>query len=974
MYTLFTATPNSGSIPLTVEFSGYPYSNLTGYWNLGNNTFATGVYATGIYTQNGFYYPKITYTPTVSSTYLRYNLLPQSPLNTQAPSGINSGFFNFFKIMYGGTTQLSGIRNNQWENSGYFLPYRTVDANPTNSWDEIPLNLNFSGDFSIEAQYIVNPFLSGSHGFFGIQTYTSNGNCELEFNPEVTGILVCNKNKSTVLSTGIFSPWPSSLWFNTARIPTGIYFLKNIDLYDGKNSVSYSPMPSGLGGVQSNNDDSICNKWHVRGLYLAKTQAAQFGYCSSAGGSSLTTTYATVPNSILALGTKQYNKLRITFSSDRYTKYLRSIKVIEAGVGVVDTGGTFGDANLNSWKNLGQASAIIDTNPYQPSNPKVIVIPSGSGAVILERNFPAYDIDTMGPPFTLFLQYEVFYPGSGYIHDDFSWFENNDVKLTLFPDLTSVRSGIGVESVYKPLNWIANSNSAKDFGIYPVDCYRNDVSGNLIYRYRVAPSGMYKLHTSGTSSSYKIGATGFFGVHASFSGGYAHPIKTIRCEAEDRLPNSGFNPYGSMYTWFNEDFVSNSNTYLGSGVFIDSSGSLYGVSDSGLVTGRSYTPINTGDFILDIKMLSSGTRYHGPKIYSSSDYVSLQWTGISGYNPKPIYEVSDIIYDGIYNNEFPPKPVPYPTLPTGSIPTTWWSRIKRYTLPDGGVEISMWWASGSTYPSSTGWILASSGESTAYKIYETGAFPLNNLKFESSSGNAYYQDIRLYTNSIPLQYTSSGILAYNVPWEFSGEIFGYGSIANVLNEYRVMSGFAFGEGAILSDITYTPAPIVPVISVMPLKSIYPVLTNNRITPYRTESEDKIQSKIEVYYKNRLINIKDINIEWWLNYSGGTWGLAETAVTNRYGIQNLYHPCTNVNGAVDCCLGYAKVTVDGLEYYSNIVRYNFVHKKEYNLDLNIDGGTCAEQLLGLDRSAFDEFSAGTFTSYRVDYITIDRMHA
>lgn len=153
--------------------------------------------------------------------------------------------------------------------------------------------------------------------------------------------------------------------------------------------------------------------------------------------------------------------------------------------------------------------------------------------------------------------------------------------------------------------------------------------------------------------------------------------------------------------------------------------------------------------------------------------------------------------------------------------------------------------------------------------------------------------------------------------------------------------------------------------------IRPVLTNQRLTPYRTESTDKLQVKLEVYKRNRLINVNNLPVELWLNYSG-SWFKVDSN-TNRYGTQTIYYPCVNISG-INCCLGYVSININNIIYNSNVIRFNFIQGYPYqDTNLVIDGGTCSEQIIPIDRSEYNIYDAGENVTDRLDYLILNRMH-
>lgn len=104
--------------------------------------------------------------------------------------------------------------------------------------------------------------------------------------------------------------------------------------------------------------------------------------------------------------------------------------------------------------------------------------------------------------------------------------------------------------------------------------------------------------------------------------------------------------------------------------------------------------------------------------------------------------------------------------------------------------------------------------------------------------------------------------------------------------------------------------------------IYPVATNQRVTAYRSGSDDKLQIKVQLFGNNKtgLSYLKDVPLMLKLNFSG--WQPYETDVTDATGSQIIYHSCQDIT-SIDNCLGYVVATIDNKTYKSNIVRFNFV---------------------------------------------------
>lgn len=105
--------------------------------------------------------------------------------------------------------------------------------------------------------------------------------------------------------------------------------------------------------------------------------------------------------------------------------------------------------------------------------------------------------------------------------------------------------------------------------------------------------------------------------------------------------------------------------------------------------------------------------------------------------------------------------------------------------------------------------------------------------------------------------------------------------------------------------------------------IIPVLSNQRISPYRATTSDYIQVKAQVFEGDKInpSYIPNLPIDLYFNYNG-SWELLETGITNRYGYLTLYHSCVNISG-ISNCLSKFTTEINGTTYTSNITRINFI---------------------------------------------------
>jgi hypothetical protein len=105
--------------------------------------------------------------------------------------------------------------------------------------------------------------------------------------------------------------------------------------------------------------------------------------------------------------------------------------------------------------------------------------------------------------------------------------------------------------------------------------------------------------------------------------------------------------------------------------------------------------------------------------------------------------------------------------------------------------------------------------------------------------------------------------------------------------------------------------------------VVPVIKNQRLTPYKSGTNDKLQFKAEVYtnINAQPLYLSNIPVSLYLNYSG-SWKVADTGYTNKFGYANLYHTCSRIT-AINSCQAKLLATVDNSGYWSNISRIDIV---------------------------------------------------
>lgn len=126
--------------------------------------------------------------------------------------------------------------------------------------------------------------------------------------------------------------------------------------------------------------------------------------------------------------------------------------------------------------------------------------------------------------------------------------------------------------------------------------------------------------------------------------------------------------------------------------------------------------------------------------------------------------------------------------------------------------------------------------------------------------------------------------------------------------------------------------VIPPISATGNDKTLLVLTNQRVTPYKKNSQDILKIKAQLFenQKKKMVYAQNIPLSLYLNYPSGEFIEYETGVTNRYGAQQLTHSCSGI--LVNNCLGYAKTTINDTIITSNIIRFNF---KESIIGSSID---------------------------------------
>lgn len=211
---------------------------------------------------------------------------------------------------------------------------------------------------------------------------------------------------------------------------------------------------------------------------------------------------------------------------------------------------------------------------------------------------------------------------------------------------------------------------------------------------------------------------------------------------------------------------------------------------------------------------------------------------------------------------------------------------------------------------------------------------------------------------------SSGIIAVGSGISQFGYVAGLGTYDDTIfntvdNIIATIAGVGYIDGT--SQFVFQPTDNPPAPDSSGLPSTRVVLTNKNRYPYRIP-RDTIVSKIDVYDKGKLAYRQGLQTDLWFNYEG-VWYPYETGYTDRYGRVYITHS-TDFMPNIRNCLGIAQVTIDGIVYNSNLMRYNFMPGSG-EVVVILDAGSCSEVIT--DRSGFDVWDASGIREH-----TIDRM--
>jgi hypothetical protein len=249
----------------------------------------------------------------------------------------------------------------------------------------------------------------------------------------------------------------------------------------------------------------------------------------------------------------------------------------------------------------------------------------------------------------------------------------------------------------------------------------------------------------------------------------------------------------------------------------------------------------------------------------------------------------------------------------------------------------------------------SSTEMVSGVLY-TGVF-LTTGVFDTSVTFSGFNDV----TPVLLSYTGIYEVFVSGYVEMDGSVEGQSYILSYPEQWNQVDGYIYGWGSVngITSFIYPLTAEPPTSSGTLIKSIKPLLTNKARYPYRPP-EDKLVSKIDFLKMGKMSYLKELPVELWLNYSG-SWFIAETGVTDRYGSCYITHLTDRVPGITNC-LGVVKVIYKDGFYVSNVIRYNFLEAITYI----IDAGTCIDpgSLDRTDYNIYDATTSGTRDGYTI----------
>lgn len=244
--------------------------------------------------------------------------------------------------------------------------------------------------------------------------------------------------------------------------------------------------------------------------------------------------------------------------------------------------------------------------------------------------------------------------------------------------------------------------------------------------------------------------------------------------------------------------------------------------------------------------------------------------------------------------------------------------VRGYYLDNWSGGATNEWKEFPTSPSS-----GSTYDDDFYLVFDRADYNgYDNLRLQSDEGLTYSGLVSGYA----VDTVSGTVIVGSGYGEILGDVVGVGFIDSTITENIGYSGdvSAWGDIRGAMNFVYTPTPVPPSGSSTAMRSIRTILTNKNRYPYKIPN-DTIVSKVDIFDKNRISYRSDIPVELYFNYSGA-WSSYESGVTDRFGSIRFTHSTASIPN-INNCLGIAKATIDGKDYTSNIMRYNFVKGRE-----------------------------------------------
>jgi hypothetical protein len=884
---------NSGTRPLTIYVSGVPDSRLNPIytWDFGDGTITSGLLSQHTYNDGGSFPLQLTVGPTGFASVFSDNFNYLGPFWTNC---IDSGLFS---------------NQNNWK----YINNEGMLSCISDAVNQISIT-TLSGAFRVTGGCHIAGSTADSHGF--VITDASGVSITFKWNYDMGGELYAEYNGSRVATrTGVSDrdfDIRISKQTNTATTSTQekVSYFTGIDGGD----TDYNPTSNTVCDYFINHRLTITSSGSYLGSDVGQPGTIRnLVFCPDSGISS----------------SNNFQTLKFTEYYSTYNIWIDDIIVRQNNV--TKYSGNFDAGTLDNFSNTGIGTAVVANRPTGTGSGKCVLFPKNSGACAIERSLSAPLTRTSG---NIEVYYKTCFDGDDYLADTTSWTENNQVFAKFIPTGT----GVGFQWSYRPLNFIKDATQTPDFRIWWATQTISSSGNNLIWEYDMG-SGNWTYFYNGNYNFYSPYTLKLDqGYNTGVSG---NSWSYFLLEADSGLPNSG-DPYNDYRSWYYDDFEVDTQlpftSYFWSGIYVDISG--VAIQSNKIYTNQRLSNTLSGEFELISQIRSSTANSHGWRIVddvSTSNYIELIYGGsqpaIGAHFMYNNPSISSVYQSGTLNVD----------------PFMWWGKIKR-TISGPTQTFSSYWASGTIInPSESDWILVNSGVNTASWTIPTGTFNTFYISIDSANDQFGWNELA-YNQIFSEAIASEDIYVMGFEYDISGNVLGYSHISGlVYGEYNI-PGTVSGVG-LINGLTVYERGSIPIPSAPLLKTLLPILSNRRTSPYYSNSDsDYIQAKFELFNKSRLSYQSGYQVELWLNYEG-SFQVYETGITNRYGIVEFRHTCLNIPN-IDCCLGFAKITINGQTYNSNIVRFNFVEGGP--IEFEIDAGDCFSP--PADRSSYNIFDA------------------